>query len=360
MSTSPTSTSPASRRLRCSIVGAAGYGGIELVRILIGHPQAEATALFGSARRGNEEGAVSFGSLAPRLAQRIDLPVVATTVDAILASRPDVVFLGTPNEVSHDLAPPLVDAGIVTIDLSGAFRLDAALYPGHYGFEHRRPDLLASAVYGLAEHARRELATAQLVANPGCYPTASIMALRPLVEAGAIRRDPRPIIDAISGVSGAGRSADLRTHFCEVSVQPYGVLRHRHTPEIDRYCGARTIFTPHLGPYDRGILATIHATLTEGLGETDVRRIFETAYAHEPFIRLLPAGSWPSVGAVHGTNFVDLAYAVDSSDGHLIVVAALDNLVKGAAGQAIQCMNIRFGFDERAGLAPLLGEASRR
>ncbi|HMN97610.1 MAG TPA: N-acetyl-gamma-glutamyl-phosphate reductase [Phycisphaerales bacterium] len=339
-------------RLRCAIVGAGGYGGIELVRILLGHAAAAPTALFGSARTASEAPR-SFAALAPRLAGQVDLAILPATPEAILAAKPDVVFLATPNEVSHDLAPPLVDAGVVTIDLSGAFRLpNPASYPAHYGFEHRRPDLLGAAIYGLAEHARPELRTATLIANPGCYPTAAIVALRPLVEAAALAPARRPIIDAISGVSGAGRSAELRSHFCEVSVQPYGVLRHRHTPEIDHHSGVPTVFTPHLGPYDRGILATIHATLRAGMDDSDVRRIFEKAYGSEPFVRLLAAGTWPSVAAVRGTNHVDLAYAVDSTDGHLIVCAAIDNLVKGAAGQAVQCMNIRFGLDERAGLLP--------
>lgn len=342
--------------IRCAIVGAAGYSGVELVRLLLQHPQAEIVGLFGSSRRVDDAPAL-LSSVHPRFAKRSDLRILPTTIDAVAATRPDVVFLATPNEVSHDLAPELLALGgsgagaPVVIDLSGAFRLgETSAYPKHYGFEHRHSALLAEAVYGLAEHARPALADARLVANPGCYPTAAILALRPLVAGGAIATSPRPIIDAISGVSGAGRSADLRSHFCEVSVQPYNVLKHRHNPEIDRFSGTRTIFTPHLGPYDRGILATIHAQLADGVGASEVRAIYERAYAAEPFVRLLPEGVWPSVAAVRGTNCCDLAYAVDSSDGHLVVVSAIDNLVKGAAGQAVQCMNIRFGVEETAGL----------
>jgi N-acetyl-gamma-glutamyl-phosphate reductase len=344
---------------RCAIVGAGGYSGAELVRLLLGHSRAEIVGVFASAKRGGE--GASFASIFPRFAKRVDLDILPTSVEAVLATRPDVVFLATPNEVSHELAPALLDESgdraPLVIDLSGAFRLrDASAYPKHYGFAHARPDLLASAVYGLAEHARPQLRTAKLVANPGCYPTAAILALRPLVEAKAIRSSPRPIIDAISGVSGAGRSADLRSHFCEVSVQPYGVLKHRHTPEIDLHAGTATIFTPHLGPYDRGILATMHATLADGVDAAQVGAILERAYGREPFVRLLadPSGRaapmWPSVNAVRGTNCCDISYAVDPVDGHLVLVSAIDNLVKGAAGQAIQCMNIRLGCEETSGL----------
>jgi len=360
----------ATRTVRCAIVGAAGYSGVELVRLVLGHSRAEIAGLFGSSRRGEGE-RVAFASVHPRFAKRVDAEIAPTTPEGILACQPDVIFLATPNEVSHDLAPPLVEAIVdaarrsqrgpaVVIDLAGAFRLrDPLAYPKHYGFTHSRPDLLQSAVYGLAEHAREALRTATLIANPGCYPTAAILALRPLVAAGAIASSPRPIIDAISGVSGAGRTADLRSHFCEVSVQPYGVLTHRHTPEIDLYTGAATVFTPHLGPYDRGILATIHATLAPGFDAARVGEVLASAYAKEPFVRLLPAGRWPSVAAVRGTNCCDLAFAVDCSDGHLVMASAIDNLVKGAAGQAVQCMNIRLGaelgIEETDGL---LGEAA--
>lgn len=344
--------------IRCAIVGAGGYSGAELVRLLLQHPDAEIVGLFASAKRGGEAGVQPLSAVFPRFAKRTDLTLQPTSIEAIAACTPDVVFLATPNEASHDLAPALLamDSAPVVIDLSGAFRLrKSAAYPQHYGFEHRHPDLLDEAVYGLAEHVRDGLRGARLVANPGCYPTASILALRPLVEAKAILSSPRPVIDAISGVSGAGRSADLRSHFCEVSVQPYNVLRHRHNPEIDLHAGTRTVFTPHLGPYDRGILATLHAQLADGVGADEVGRIYERAYGEEPFVRLLPAGQWPSVAAVRGTNCCDIAFAVDASDGHLVVASAIDNLVKGAAGQAVQCMNIRFAIEETAGL---LGEAA--
>lgn len=354
----PTPHPPGAAPIRCAIVGASGYSGAELVRILLQHPQAAIVGLFASARRGGEDGPQPLSAVFPRFAKRTTLALQPTSVEAIAASRADVVFLATPNEASHDLAPALMalSPAPVVIDLSGAFRLRTTdAYPRHYGFEHQHPELLQEAVYGMAELLRTPLRSARLVANPGCYPTASILALRPLIAAGAIRTAPRPIIDAISGVSGAGRAADLRSHFCEVSVQPYNVLRHRHNPEIDLHAGTRTVFTPHLGPYDRGILATIHAQLADGFGREQIAAIYEDEYRDEPFVRLLPEGQWPSVAAVRGTNCCDIGFAVDTVDDHLVVASTIDNLVKGAAGQAVQCMNIRFAVEETAGL---LGEAA--
>jgi N-acetyl-gamma-glutamyl-phosphate reductase len=172
-----------------------------------------------------------------------------------------------------------------------------------------------------------------------------------LARAGKVRPGSRAIVDAISGVSGAGRSLNQRSLFCEVSVQAYGVLTHRHTPEIEAYSGVRTIFTPHLGPYDRGILATIHVEITSETTAAQVRQVYEQAYASEPFVRVLKAGAWPSVADVRGTNFCDIGMAMDESSGHLIVCSAIDNLVKGAAGQGVQCMNLCLGFDETTAMA---------
>jgi N-acetyl-gamma-glutamyl-phosphate reductase len=343
---------------RIVIVGAGGYSGAELAAILLHHPHARIVALFGSGRRA-EGTPARMGDMFPRLRGRLDLPLLPADTGAILDHRPDAVFLATPHEASLDLAVELADRGPVVLDLSGAFRLkDAALYPKFYGFEHRHPKLLERAVYGLAELNRAALAHADLVAVPGCYPTSAIIPLAPLVRAGAIEPGRRPIVDSVSGVSGAGRTPSPRTHFCEVSLQPYNVLRHRHGPEIDAYAGTPVFFTPHLGPYDRGIVSTIHVDLVRGW---DGRRVEETmrgAYADEPFIRLLPSGQWPSAGGVRGTNFCDIAWVTEEpSRGdapptapHLILVSAIDNLVKGAAGQAVQCMNIRFGLPEVTGL----------
>ena len=336
--------------IRTAIVGAGGYTGAELIDILLSHPQAEIVGVFGSASR-SETQPQSIAEIAPRFRDRLDLPVLPASPDAIAATMPDAVFLATPHEASLHLAPAMLERGTCVLDLSAAFRLkDAALYPRYYGFVHTQPVLLARAVYGLVELARDDIARTDLIAVPGCYPTSAILPLAPLVRAGAVRGGTRPIIDSTSGISGAGRSPTLRAMFCEVSQQPYGVFTHRHGPEINAYAGSPVIFTPHLGPYDRGILSTIHVELADGWNESRVRETFAATYADELFIRRLPHGAWPTVGDVRGTNYCDIALAVDESAKHLILVSAIDNLVKGASGQAVQCMNVRFGVLETLGL----------
>ncbi len=363
------------------VVGAGGYTGAELVSVLLGHPLAEVLGVFGSEKRG--EGAVrAISSVFPALRGRCDLPLLPASVEGILGLSPDAVFLCTPHEVSHDLAAALLaedgqavapartpsgledsatspagsgGGGVAIFDLSGAFRLkDAALYPKHYGFEHRHAALLKQAVYGIPELFRAQLADANLVAVAGCYPTSAILPLWPLARAGAVEAGRRPIVDSVSGVSGAGRHATTANLFCEVSLQPYNVFKHRHGPEIDAYAGTPVVFTPHLGCFGRGILSTIHVDLAAGWDAARVGKVLSAAYEREPFVRLLPAGEWPSVAAVRHTNFCDIGWACDDANGgrHLIIVSAIDNLVKGAAGQAVQCMNARFGMPETAGLLP--------
>ncbi len=338
--------------IRAVIVGASGYTGAELTSILLGHPSVEPVGLFAS---GRSEKPVALASLYGRFRGRGgDLVVHPVSVEAIAALRPDAVFLATPHEASHDLAPELLEQGFAVLDLSGAFRLsDPASYPRHYGFEHGHTDLLAEAAYGLPERNRAAIATADLVAVPGCYPTSAILPLAPLTEAGVIDSSRGPvIIDATSGVSGAGRTPSLRAHFCEASgnLQPYNVLAHRHEPEIAEHSGADVLFTPHLGPFDRGILSTIHVPVCRGTSADDARGILEGAYGGEAFVRLLASGSWPAVADVRHTNFCDIGLAVDHARSHLVLVSAIDNLVKGAAGQAVQCFNVRFGLPETAGL----------
>ncbi len=336
--------------LRTVIIGAPGYSGIELAAILLRHPHAEIVGLFGSSRRADGVPA-ALADLAPALRGRLDLPIRPNDPDALAALKPDAVLLCTPHEASLELVPDLRRRALTVFDLSGAFRLkNRALYPKHYGFEHTEPDLLAAAVYGLPELNRAALACADLIAVPGCYPTSAILPIAPLAVAGALRPGTRAIIDATSGVSGAGRTPTSKSHFCEVSLQPYNVLRHRHNPEIDAYASAPTVFTPHLGPYARGILSTIHIELADGWNGARVRDTLADAYGREPFIRLLLPDTWPSVGAVERTNFCDIGLAADEAGRHLILVSAIDNLTKGAAGQAVQCLNIRFGFPETTAL----------
>ena len=335
--------------LRTVIVGAPGYSGGELASILLRHPRAEIVGLFGSAKRGEGGTPQSIADLHPRLRGRLDRPVLSADPASITALKPDAVYLATPHEASMDLTGALADSSRV-FDLSGAFRLGAADYPPHYGFTHQRPDLLARAVYGLPELNRDAITAANLVAVPGCYPTSAILPLAPLAKAGAIHPGTRPIVDSVSGVSGAGRSPAAKTSFCEVSLQPYNVLKHRHAPEIERHSGTPVVFTPHLAAFDRGILSTIHVQLADGWTGQRIGDTLRAAYSAERFIRLLPADTWPSIAAVRATNFCDIGWACDEPRRHLIIVSAIDNLVKGAAGQAVQCMNIRFDLPEHLGL----------
>jgi N-acetyl-gamma-glutamyl-phosphate reductase len=351
-STMPLSMSHA-RRIRVALVGAAGYAGAEAISMLLRHPHVELCGLFGS--EGKSGGGAPIDAIHPRLRGWTGLCVQAASEPAIRACGPDAVMLATPHEASAALAPALCDAGIVVLDLSAAFRLkDASAYPVHYGFTHSHPALLATAAYGIAELNASAIASAALIAVPGCYPTSVVLALRPLAEAGLLVQRT-VIVDSTSGVSGAGRSPSLRSLFCEVSQSPYGVLSHRHQPEMAQETGMDILFTPHIGPYDRGILSTIHASLSDGVTEGDVRSCLLSRYAHQPFMRVLPEGAWPSVGAVERTNFCDIQVAVDTGRGHLVACSAIDNLVKGAAGQAVQCLNIRFGLDQRIGIDDRLG-----
>ncbi|MDX2148680.1 MAG: N-acetyl-gamma-glutamyl-phosphate reductase [Planctomycetota bacterium] len=336
---------------KVAIVGAGGYSGAELVSILLRHPHASIVGVFASARRDKQGEPEPFGDVFPRFRGQLDLALKPYSADDLVASGANVAFLATPHEASLEIAPELLERGVVVLDLSAALRLkDASQYPPYYGFEHHRPDLLAQAVYGLPELHRHELRGARLVAVPGCYPTSAILPLHPLVKAGAIRAGTRPIIDSTSGVSGAGRSLSLRSLFCEVSQSPYAVLTHRHTPEISAYAGLPVVFTPHLGPYDRGILSTIHVELAPDWTGERVRATLAAAYANEPFVRVLPKGSWPSVAGVDRTNFCDIALAVDEPHAHLVICSAIDNLVKGAAGQAVQAMNAALTLPETDGL----------
>lgn len=346
---------------RVVIVGAGGYGGAEALSILLGHPNADVVALYGSASRSATDRVQTIDEIFPRFRGRCSLPVVSADAGAIAAVHPDAVFLATPHEASIELAPQVIRSGAVVFDLSAAFRLkDAAQYPAFYGFEHHAKDLLATSPYGLPELFRASLAGASVVAVPGCYPTSAILPLAPLQREGLIAPGTRPIIDSTSGVSGAGRSAAVKSLFCEVSLQPYGVFKHRHQPEIDAYAGVSTIFTPHLGAYDRGILSTIHVDVVEGCTEERLRAVYKAAYGPEPFVRLLPGGAWPAIADVRSTNFCDIALALDEKNRHAIIVSAIDNLVKGAAGQAVQCFNARFGYPETTGLLAASREATSK
>jgi N-acetyl-gamma-glutamyl-phosphate reductase len=304
------------------------------------------TALTVSAQ-SNDAGKL-ISDLHPQLKGVVDLPLQPMSDISEFSGGVDVVFLATAHEVSHDLAPQFLAAGCVVFDLSGAFRVnDAAFYEKFYGFTHQHPEWLAQAAYGLAEWNRDAVKEANLIAVPGCYPTAAQLALKPLIDAGVLNLNQWPVINATSGVSGAGRKAAMSNSFCEVSLQPYGIFNHRHHPEITTHLGAEVIFTPHLGNFKRGILETITCRLNAGVTRARIAEIYQQAYADKPLVRLYDTGV-PALKGVEGLPFCDIGFAVDGE--HLIIVAAEDNLLKGAAAQAVQCANIRFGYPETASL----------
>ncbi|HBI11955.1 MAG TPA: N-acetyl-gamma-glutamyl-phosphate reductase [Franconibacter pulveris] len=332
--------------LNTLIVGASGYAGAELATYVNRHPHMNITALTVSAQ-SNDAGKL-LSDLHPQLKGILDLPLQPMSDINEFTRDLDVVFLATAHEVSHDLAPQFLEAGCVVFDLSGAFRVnDAAFYDKFYGFTHQHPALLEQAVYGLAEWNVEKLKEAKLVAVPGCYPTAAQLSLKPLIDNGLLDLSQWPVINATSGVSGAGRKAAMSNSFCEVSLQPYGMFNHRHQPEIATHLGTEVIFTPHLGNFPRGILETITCRLKPGVTQAQVTEAFQQAYADKPLVRLYEKGV-PALKNVVGLPFCDIGFAMQGE--HLIVVAAEDNLLKGASAQAMQCANIRFGFTETQSL----------
>lgn len=330
-----------SARKSVAVVGASGYTGRELVRLLARHPGIELRAVMGG-----------------RAGQQPDPPElpfddVVEPLDLARLAGVDGVFLCTPHGASAELARQVLALGPRVVDLSADFRLrDPAAYAATYGHPHPCPELLAEAVYGLTEHARARLAGARLVANPGCYPTSILLPLVPLLRAGLIDRDAPIVADAKSGTSGAGKAPTARTHFGAVheNFLAYAVGTHRHAPEIRQEAGFdRITFVPHLLPVFRGILTTIYLQPAPGVGADEVRACLREAYAGERFVRVYPRGL-PELSRVQRTNFCDLAVA--GAGAHVVVVSAIDNLVKGASGQALQNMNVVLGLPEDAGLAP--------
>ena len=334
-------TSSAAARARVAVAGATGFTGQELLRLLSRHPGVALTAAMSSGQTG------ASSRRLPALTRLWSGTIVPLSADT-LAREADVVFLALPDSAAAELAPALVDAGVRVIDLSGAFRLrDEAARHKWYPETHRVP---ASVAYGLTELERGAIARAQLVANPGCYPTATLLALSPLVAAGLLLPNADVIIDAKSGVSGAGKTPSERTHFSEIhgSMAAYGVFGHRHGAEIAQGAGRAVTFTPHLVPIDRGILATIYVRVAPGTTEEAVGDVLERAYAGATFVRLV-GSALPEIKHVVHTNFCDIGWRVDPS-GRVILVSVIDNLLKGASGQALQNMNVMLGLDERTAL----------
>ncbi|MUJ26831.1 N-acetyl-gamma-glutamyl-phosphate reductase [Aliivibrio fischeri] len=326
--------------LKTAIIGASGYTGAELALMVFKHPHLSLSGLYVSENSLDKGKAISelHGSLKGIVDEALQPLVNVNQV----AKECDVILLATAHEVSHNLAATFLENGCVVFDLSGAFRVKKeGFYSEFYGFEHQYEAWLDKAVYGLAEWNAEVIAKAQLVAVPGCYPTASQLALKPLVKSELLDKNQWPVINATSGVTGAGRKASLTSSFCEVSLQPYGVFNHRHQPEIAAHLGCDVIFTPHLGNFKRGILATITTKLAQGVTEKEIQEAFETAYTQTPAVRLL-GNEMPKIQSVEKTPFCDIGWKVQGE--HLIVVSAIDNLLKGASSQAMQCINIRFGF----------------
>lgn len=341
--------------LKIAIVGASGYTGLELIRLLDRHPQAEVSCVTSEQSAGKR-----ISDTFPTLRCRCDLVLEPLDPEAI-AAKADLIFTALPHQAAMKVVPAFLAAGKKVIDLSADYRLhDPAVYAAWYE-PHLNPELLPEAVFGLPEVRRDGIRQARLVANPGCYPTSVILGLKPLLENGLI--DPATIIaDSKSGTSGAGRSAKVDSLYCEVndSFKAYGVGGvHRHTPEIEQELSGLAgkpvtiTFTPHLVPMDRGILSTIYATPTRAVSTEELMALYADTYKDEPFVRPLPKGQFPATAFVRGSNFCDIGITLDSRANRIVVVSAIDNLVKGASGQAIQNMNLICGFPETMGLEGL-------
>ncbi|WP_445989997.1 N-acetyl-gamma-glutamyl-phosphate reductase [Chromobacterium haemolyticum] len=340
--------------IKVGIVGGTGYTGVELLRLLAGHPSARVTAVT-----SRKEAGMKVADLFPSLRGRIDLAF--STPDEARLQDCDVVFFATPNGIAMNEARELLAAGVRVVDLAADYRIqDVAEWEKWYGMSHGSPDLVAEAVYGLPEINREAIRGARLVANPGCYPTAVQLGFLPLIEAGAVELSSL-IADCKSGVSGAGRKAEVGALLAEAgdSFKAYGVAGHRHLPEIRQGLGRAAAqpvgltFVPHLTPMIRGIHATLYARLT---ADVDVQALFERRYEGEAFVDVLPAGSHPETRSVRGANVCRIAAHRPQGGDTVVVLSVIDNLVKGAAGQAVQNMNLMFGLPEQAGLdiVPLL------
>jgi N-acetyl-gamma-glutamyl-phosphate reductase len=339
---------------RVAVVGATGYAGAELVRILAGHPDVELTVLTSRQFDG-----VRFDQVYPSLSGMVDLVCEAFSTERV-CQQADVVFMALPHRLAMTFAPDILKAGKRVIDLSADFRFnDALIYESAYQ-PHTAKELLESTVYGLSEIYAEQIQSAKLIGNPGCYPTSVLLPLIPLIRADLL--DLRTLIaDSKSGVSGAGRSLAMTSHYCEVneSFKAYKVAVHRHNPEMDMVLSREAqqpvsiTFVPHLVPMTRGMLTTIYATPSRAIRPADITACYRAAYSQQPFIRVRPEKKAPDTLHVRGTNYCDIGFALDDRNNRLILMSAIDNLVKGASGQAVQNMNIMLGLDERAGLASI-------
>jgi len=346
------------KKIKIGIVGGTGYTGVELLRLLAVHPHVELTAITSRGEAG-----LPVADMFPSLRGYVDLAFTDPASSNL--STCDVVFFATPHGVAMSQAQALLDANVKVIDLAADFRLqDKAVFEKWYKMPHSCPDILSNAVYGIPELYRDKIKSAQVIGNPGCYPTTVLLGLAPLLEQGFIDFSAPIIADSKSGVSGAGRKAEVATLFAEASdsMKAYGVAGHRHHPEIHaqltQMAGAdlQFIFVPHLIPMIRGMLSTIYVKLSEKANAVDLQALYEQRYQHERFVDVMPAGSLPETRSVRGSNQLRIALHKQAQTGYLTLVVVQDNLVKGAAGQAVQNMNIMFNLPETAGLevVPLL------
>ena len=338
--------------IKVGIIGSTGYAGAELVRILTGHKEAE-IVWYGSRSYVDKQ----YADVYRNMFQIVDAACMDDNMDE-LARQVDVIFTATPQGLCASLVNEDILSKTKIIDLSADFRIkDVSVYENWYGIEHKSPEFINEAVYGLCEINRDKVKGARLVANPGCYTTCSILTAYPLAKGGIIDMSTL-IVDAKSGTSGAGRGAKLPNLFCEVNenMKPYGVATHRHTPEIEEQLGYASgekvviNFTPHLVPMNRGILATEYASLKKDVTYEEVKAIYDKYYADEKFVRVLKENELPETKWVEGSNYVDINFKIDPRTNRIIMMGAIDNLVKGAAGQAVQNMNLMFGQDEAEGL----------
>lgn len=338
--------------IKVGIIGSTGYAGQELVRLLLGHRETK-IVWYGSRSYIDKEYAQVFGNMF----EIVDAKCVDDNMEE-LAKKADVIFTATPQGLCASLVNEEILSNAKIVDLSADFRIkDVAVYEKWYGIEHKSPEFIKEAVYGLCEINRADIKKSRLVANPGCYTTCSILSLYPLVKEGIISSEDI-IIDAKSGTSGAGRGAKVNNLYCEVNenIKAYGVTTHRHTPEIEEQlgyaCGKEVVlnFTPHLVPMNRGILVTAYGKLTGKYSYEEIRAVYDKYYAKERFVRVLEQDVCPETRWVEGSNYVDVNFKLDERTGRVIVMGALDNLVKGAAGQAVQNMNLLFDMPEDTGL----------
>lgn len=338
--------------MKIAVIGASGYVGAELIGLLLQHDKVSITHLVVS------ENSTSTGSLFSELHARwlgiCDVPLQSfskgwfeSTVDKL-----DAVFFATPHEFSAQWAQAFVEKGVKVFDLSGGFRLkNPTDYPTFYGFEHHSLTALSQAQYGLAEWLPANFAECNLVAVPGCYPTASLLSLKPLTNEKLHQEGGLIVVNGISGVSGAGRKASLATSFNEVSLKPYNILQHRHQPEISQEAGTQVIFNPHLAPYKRGLLATVTLNLKTDVTKAQVDEAFVSAYQDQPLVRI--KNSWPQIADVAHTPFADIFWQFDEEKSVVVVSTAIDNLLKGAASQAVQCLNVSLGLPTQYSLVPI-------